>query len=225
MRYIINSVGSMTFHNIDGIQVRAPYACDVDQHREFLRPYVGNAFVLFEGGADIDPARYGETNLYSSWSIHRDRHEFPLYQAARELGIPMLGICRGHQLMCVAAGGTLYQDIHKQIGKHHASPHQIAFTSLAGTCGFYDLMRSNPPVWGRPGSPDVVNSLHHQALKKLPDDATVLAYHEDMTPEAVIYPYGMSVQWHPEFLGHIEFVDYMFDRFVTNDNAANNSRG
>lgn len=218
MRTIINSRGSMTFHHVSDV-AQTNDAAHISDHAkliEILTPYIGRAFVLFEGGADVAPERYGEQNRCSGTNPRRDEEEFALYKAARELNIPMLGICRGHQLMNVAAGGTLYQDLRTDLGKGHNGMHQITFEDQAFSSKFYDLMKSNPGIYSsRQGRPDVVNSMHHQALKDVAADAIVLARHvDDMTPEAVLYPYGLSVQWHPEFMGHIDFVRYMFERFV-----------
>jgi putative glutamine amidotransferase len=209
MRTIFNSVGHMVFDCIPGVQQEVVIKGTDDDVREQLMARAGTCFIVFEGGADIQPSLYGEENLYSSCFPARDIYEERIYRVGRELGIPMLGICRGHQLMAALAGGALYQDIGKQVGKGHSYEHLIKLMPDAFDVGFDKLMESCPT-----GSPRIVNSLHHQAVKRVPDDARVLAVHNDGTPEALVYPYGMSVQWHPEFLGHLEFVEYMFTHFV-----------
>lgn len=184
----------------------------------------GNIFVLFEGGADIDPALYGETNTYhnSYCDRRRDAHEIMLWRMARRLNVPMLGICRGHQFMAAMAGGTLYQDLHKQRGRGHSGVHKIQLTAVAEQVGFAQLMESNPL-----GSPDklecIVNSMHHQAVRDIPNDARVLATAYDGVNEALVYPYGVSVQWHPEFLDHTDFIAYM-QRFM-HDQPEDTNRG
>lgn len=171
--------------------------------------------LLLEGGNDISPTLYGATTTYTRGvSIVRDTREIDLYKRARKHHVPILGICRGHQLMAALEGGTLYQDIEKELGKRHDYEHTIKFTHAATASGFRELMESNPT-----GSPDVVNSLHHQAVKVVPTDGRVLAFAADMTPEAILYPWGLSAQWHPEFLGHVEFIQFMYDRFYSYDNA------
>ncbi len=201
---IINSMGGMTFHNLPAGMIQIVAGDDVEE-----RMRAGNCILLLEGGADIHPKLYGEENKYSYPYSRRDDHEIRLYYMAREYNIPVLGICRGHQLMAALEGGTLYQDIEKQVGKDHDYSHSIIFTKYARMVGFTRLMESNPC-----GSPHVVNSLHHQAVKRVPPNARVLAYAGDLTPEALQYEHGMSVQWHPELLGHKEMLEYIRDTFL-----------
>jgi gamma-glutamyl-gamma-aminobutyrate hydrolase PuuD len=223
---VINSMGSMHFNRMPaGIrQINAPeYA--LGRLEELMRSE--RCLVLFEGGADINPQLYGEENLYSGWVSHRrDEWESALYTLARRTDTDMLGICRGHQLMAALAGGALYQDVRAQVGKAHAGEHEIVCSSDAVRYDFALLMLSNPT-----GSPHVINSLHHQAVKRLPPDAIELARALDGVNEALLYPWGLSVQWHPEFLGHSEFLLWMRDVFPTvqarirDDNAEHNNGG
>lgn len=157
--------------------------------------------ILFTGGEDVDPALYGEAKKYSSVHVDRARDEFELALLGRALDrrLPILGICRGTQMINVRFGGTLYQDLksdagleleHKQAGSRSEPTHIVTLTDpesrLATT--FQGSCR--------------VNSLHHQAIKRLGRGLKVTAHSEDGVVEAVEaaddYPFLVAVQWHPE---------------------------
>lgn len=111
--------------------------------------------------------------------------------------------------MTALEGGTLYQDLDIEAFGRHVSEHRINHTVHSMESGFYELMKSCPL-----GSPNVVNSYHHQGTKLVPSGAKVLATAPDGIVEALLYDNGLSVQWHPEFLGHSEFLTWMRDTFL-----------
>jgi putative glutamine amidotransferase len=178
--------------------------------RAVLEGYKGNAFILFEGGADVNPSRYGEENRHSYYDNYKDEHEFELFNMALELEIPMLGICRGHQLMNVASGGTLWQDIRTERNENHRGSHFVQLFN--NNDSFQKLMSSY--IKGDEGNFAFVNSLHHQGVKDIAPEATLVAVHKDGLIEALRYPFGISVQWHPELMRHNDFVPFMFEEFV-----------
>jgi putative glutamine amidotransferase len=159
--------------------------------------------LVLQGGADVSPLTYSETALRHDWEGDRvrDLYEIELLQEFVAVGKPVLGVCRGLQLINVAFGGTLFQDIGHQregAGAHHDPDaydrhfHEIALVEGGGLAALY-------PGLGRAR----VNSIHHQAVKDLGEDLAV---------EAVSWPDGMieslrwtgpgyvvGVQWHPEF--------------------------
>jgi putative glutamine amidotransferase len=160
--------------------------------------------LLLPGGEDIDPARYGEARHEQCGRVspERDEMELALARWAVEDGMPLLAICRGIQILNVALGGSLYQDISAQIpgAERHAwypgyprnrLSHEVAVspqTRLATILGDGSLR---------------VNSLHHQALKEVPPALTVVARAPDGIVEAIEiadHPFALSVQWHPEEL-------------------------
>jgi putative glutamine amidotransferase len=161
--------------------------------------------LVLHGGADVSPLSYGEQPLQERWSGDRvrDEYEIALVAAFERQGKPVFGVCRGLQLMNVAYGGTLYQDIATQVPK--ALTHRDA--------AVYD--RNFHSVEIVPGSqlsslyPDAhrvtVNSIHHQAIKDLAPGFDVEAVsNEDGLVEAIrrrdrAKPYLAAVQWHPEF--------------------------
>lgn len=166
--------------------------------------YVGSLDgLVLQGGADVSPLTYGEQALKPAWKGDRirDMYEIDLLQEFVNAGKPVLGICRGLQLINVAFGGTLYQDIAEQHGDqvehynaHAYDQHFHALRLLPGS-GLAALY---------PGVTAVrVNSIHHQAVKKLGQDIEVEAVAApDEVVEAIRWhgsSYVAAVQWHPEF--------------------------
>lgn len=163
----------------------------------FYRPAPDGSYdgLLLCGGADLDPAVYGQENT-SSWDVDqgRDKAETALVRLYLEAGKPILGICRGHQLVNAVLGGTLLQDIGpERRGVHHhreEDPYKVhPVLADAGSL----LHRLYGPVFP-------VNSSHHQALDKIGTGLAVTARSEDGLAEAaehVSLPV-LCVQFHPE---------------------------
>lgn len=219
---VLNSMGNMIFHSRPEFENISLGCISHEDMRSRIEDEIRGghpAILLLEGGADINPKLYGEENLYSGFSAHRDAHEVFCYNLARSMNIPILGICRGHQLMAALGGGSLWQDIGRQLGRSHGGSHTIQFEESDHLPEFRALMETNPT-----GRSEVVNSLHHQAVREVPEGAVVLARHKDQTPEAIWYSYGLSVQWHPEFLGHTDFIFHMAKRFYGDTHGNNGTR-
>ena len=158
--------------------------------------------LVLQGGADVSPATYGETPLDQAWQgdAIRDLYELDLLRAFVAAHKPVLGICRGAQLINVAFGGTLYQDLAAQLpdtlGHHDAQTydrnfHDIVFTPGSVLAGLYPDRTSAK-----------VNTIHHQAVKRLGKGLCVEA---QSTPDGVVEAirlegedYVFGVQWHPE---------------------------
>ena len=158
--------------------------------------------VVLSGGLDVDPARYGERETHPSVEVdpHRDATDFAAFQSARREGLPVLGICRGLQVVNVALGGTLHQDIPSE------HPSEITH-EVPGK----DPERRDHEVAVEPGTllseivrtPEIpVNSRHHQAVEKLAPGLRVSAVAPDGLIEAFESrePWLVAVQWHPENL-------------------------
>ena len=157
--------------------------------------------LILQGGADVNPQSYGEEALHPDWAgdMVRDAYEMELLHEFIEAGKAVLGICRGAQVINVALGGTLYQDIATQIetaGTHvHDSydrhSHVVQWDEDSGLAKLY------------PGSSSGhVISIHHQAIKALGRGLRVEACSDDGLVEAVRLqgkPYVLGLQWHPEF--------------------------
>jgi putative glutamine amidotransferase len=156
--------------------------------------------LLLSGGSDIDPAIYGEApHPTSQWKRERDDFELALTRAALERDKPLLAICRGQQVLNVAAGGTLVQDIpsqQPQAGPHY--PKDVERWHIAHEVEVLPGTRLREIV-GRDVLP--VNSSHHQAVKDLGHGLRLAARARDGVIEAVESPahrFVIGVQWHPE---------------------------
>ena len=167
--------------------------------------------ILLAGGDDFDPSVYGEPRHPSVEPMdpRRQENELSLARAARERGIPTLGICLGVQVMNVAAGGTLIQHIESDID-HASEPsdrhrHEVAIdggTRLARIVGERELE---------------VNSSHHQAIKEIGSGLRVTAHAPDGIVEGLEdprHPFYVGVQWHPEDMSGEESASAIFGAFV-----------
>lgn len=155
--------------------------------------------VIIAGGVDVDPAFYGETNTYSrGCNPVRDRFEIQLVREFVRRRRPVMGICRGLQVMNIALGGSLVQDIAVEVSpslKHHRwedgreSFHQVA---VSRDTVLWEILQSDELE---------VNSSHHQAVKVPGEGLVVAAHAPDGVLEAVVSaenPNFLGVQWHPE---------------------------
>ena len=156
----------------------------------------GNDGLLLCGGADVDPARFGQENCGSQdIDLDRDRAEFDLIEAYLKAGKPILGICRGHQIMNIALGGTLIQDIPAPVGPFH-SPCVIRGEDRVHT------VHAAPGSWFEEAWGDYfgVNSHHHQAVDRLGEGLEPLLWSEGGIVEGMIHKSLpiLCVQFHPE---------------------------
>ncbi len=157
--------------------------------------------VLFSGGDDIDPSTYGEDQAQGLGDVCplRDRYEIPLCRLALQRRMPVLGICRGLQLVNVALGGTLYQDLPSQYSGciRHGQKQRGKYASHRVT------LQAGSKLHGLYGDTALVNSFHHQAAKDVAPSLTVTATGPDGVIEGLEmaeHPYFVAVQWHPEIL-------------------------
>lgn len=158
--------------------------------------------LLLQGGADVDPRSYGEEPLRPEWAGDRvrDRYELSLLRAFIEQGKPVLGICRGMQLINVALGGSLYQDIATEVAG--ASAHQTADYDRHVHEVRFSAGGLLARLWPEHDGGGVV-SIHHQAVRALGRDLEVEAVcpHDGLV-EAIRGKgrgFLLGVQWHPEF--------------------------
>ena len=160
--------------------------------------------ILFTGGGDIAPSAYGATPEESirGVSLERDTFEFELVRRAHERKMPVMGICRGMQVINVALGGTLIQDLPSHTGVHD---HDVAGEGVY-TPHLHAMVDENTRLSSVVGAGlHSINSIHHQAVEDLGEGLTVVASAIDGTIEAIDHedmgwPF-IAVQWHPEFLG------------------------
>ncbi|MFI9204479.1 gamma-glutamyl-gamma-aminobutyrate hydrolase family protein [Streptomyces sp. NPDC053048] len=162
--------------------------------------------LVLAGGEDLDPALYGERPHPRAGAPvpERDRWELALLGAALESGVPVLGICRGMQLMNVHAGGTLVQHLPDEVGHEDHNPVPGTFTD--------HLVKPVPDtLTGRllPDALDVATH-HHQAVGRLGEGLIPTAHAQDGTVEALEYPerpFALGVQWHPEARDDLRLVE------------------
>ncbi len=162
--------------------------------------------LIFSGGADIAPARYGESDIHPMTydiSDDRDRFELDLCNAAVEQDMPVLCICRGIQVLNVALGGSLIQHIDDAVAG--PLPHRQHEVGIMGTESSHDVAFVKGSL-----SADVfeslavpVNSLHHQSVAAPAERVQVEGVSSDGVIEAVSVPgcrFVLGLQWHPELL-------------------------
>jgi len=160
--------------------------------------------LLLTGGGDIDPDRYGGQ---AHEAVHevlpaRDAMELALAKVAAAEGVPFLGVCRGLQIVNVALGGTLYEDLPSQY--HRSLKHNrdavIERSLLTHTVKIAEGSRVRRLL----GAEEIeVNSLHHQGIRVIAEGLKPVAWSSDGLVEAVElldHPFGIAVQWHPEWL-------------------------
>lgn len=177
--------------------------------------------LILSGGHDVDPHLYGEELLPKIGTIWpaRDQFDMKLLKLAEEKGIPVLGVCRGAQIINVAHGGSLYQDIsyRKELTYKHMQGHTpdlpthqmsvAADSKLAKVLGKTRFM---------------VNSFHHQLIKDVAPDLKAVAKSDDGVVEGLENAAGnvLAVQWHPEMLHRnqqVAFMNNLFKFVVNND--------
>ena len=157
--------------------------------------------ILFTGGHDVSPRLYGETPLEGLVSCceKRDVMETIVLRCAMEADKSILGICRGLQFINAALGGSLYQDLPLQhpsdVEHHQGRPYDAPIHPTA-------LMKGSPLRDCLGTDTLAVNSLHHQAIKRLAPGLEAMAVAPDGLTEALYMPgrrFLWAVQWHPEF--------------------------
>lgn len=180
------------------------FDAEIARRQVSVRNYVDTLDgLVLQGGADVSPATYGQKPLRPEWSGDpvRDRYEMELLEGFLEQGKPVLGICRGSQLLNVAFGGSLLQDIatlrpdartHVDDDLYDQLCHEVRFEPGARMARLYSGLEGGK-----------VNSIHHQAVDRLGGDLQIEARSRDDGIVEAIRARGSAfvagVQWHPEF--------------------------
>lgn len=209
------------------IPVVLPLTSSMDDLRQLAGIMDG---FLFTGGPDVHPFLFGEETQAHCGSVspERDQMELALLPIVMEMRKPILGICRGVQLLNIGLGGTIWQDIPSQVTSDfplaHTQPfafslpsHSVTVTPgsrLAEIAGTETLS---------------VNSMHHQAVKDVAPGLTAIAFSSDHLVEAVEmtdYPFFIGVQWHPEYLWEKDDAALkLFQAFVNASGGAGGTGG
>lgn len=212
LSYIENSMAEWVFR-AGAVPVVLPHTAQRDCAARLIESVDG---LLLHGGVDLAPESYGETPLRPEWSGDkiRDDFEIALVQHALSTKKPILGICRGHQLLNVALGGTLYQDIQTQVSgalvhrcaeRYNTLSHDVDILSNTLLSQLYESLFKKSAnknlLTAR------INSVHHQAINALAPGFTIEALStHDKIIEAVRITHGpykhqfvLGIQWHPEF--------------------------
>ena len=164
--------------------------------------------LFLPGGEDIDPANYGAErhDLLGATDKERDRTELLLTRWAVERGMPVLGVCRGVQMINVACGGTLTQDLHSErpeLVKHDYFPPSFERFRISHPID----IEADSRLAHAMGQVHEVNSMHHQGIDRVGYGLRVVARADDGLPEALeapALPYVVGVQWHPEELARTD---------------------
>ena len=198
-----------------GLPVMLPLTDDEEVILDILDHIDG---LLLSGGVDVLPAHYGEETLPACGVINKKRDDFELLitKHALERNMPIFGICRGIQVLAVAMGATLFQDIESQLGipaKQHKQEepyddpvHTVRFKEG----GLFERITETSLM--------PTNSMHHQSIKEAGDNLRIEGITMDGIIEAVSSKENeavFGVQFHPEFLAHYsDFAARLFTYFV-----------
>lgn len=198
-----------------GIPILLPVVKDEEAIKQYVTLCDG---IIFSGGEDVDPQFYSKPPhaKIGFFRTERDEFEIKLFDYFSKTKKPIFGICRGIQIINVACGGTLIQDIpsliEKEVHLHEQTiPRPLPFHHIK--------LEKNSLIYGIWGYQDIlVNSLHHQAIEELGQGLVITALANDGMIEAVEgkdYPYLVAVQWHPESMSekHPEMQE-LFNRLV-----------
>lgn len=214
-RAYVNSTYLNAIQQAGGVPVALPPQLS---GRSWERLAAGLDGLLLTGGGDIDPARFGEAphpTLYDVAPV-RDTFETGAARWALERGVPLLCVCRGMQVLNVALGGSLYQDLgtepgtpipHSQKERRDQPTHTV---KLAPGSRLAEVLGTDVVE---------VNSMHHQSVKELGRGLAAVAWAPDDLVEGVELPehtgFALGVQWHPEeLIGHSEPARRLFAALV-----------
>ncbi|MEH7747323.1 gamma-glutamyl-gamma-aminobutyrate hydrolase family protein, partial [Neobacillus drentensis] len=174
--------------------------------------------IILSGGEDVDPKLFGQDphQQLGPTTPERDVAEIAMVRYALENNIPILAICRGVQILNVALGGTLIQDIQSQV--QEPIQHNQKIDRSRDT--HWVTIATDSKLFEMVGSEQVrVNSLHHQAIDKVANDLRVVARSSDGIVEAVEYihpsTFTVGVQWHPESMASTNHeMNNVFKEFI-----------
>ncbi len=200
--YIVHQLYLNAIYQAGGIPCPIPLHLDPPHYREIFQRLHG---LLLAGGEDIDPRLYHAEPKEHLEKIdpERDAVEMMLARWAVAEKMPILGICRGHQLLNVALGGALYQDIEAEMGVREVHDMRGKGPNFRQQRPHRVELDPQSRIARELGAALWVNSLHHQAVARPGQGLRIIG----VSPEGVIeatelegHPFAVTVQWHPEML-------------------------
>lgn len=204
-----------------GIPVLIPYSQDTESVNRLIDMCDG---LLFPGGEDVDPRQYGENPHFKLGEIKPDMDNFLISAVKYAVSInkPLLGICKGMQILNVATGGSLYQDIHSQLEgetflhmQHANKYYEVHSVNIDANSNLYKVFGEEKIY---------TNSLHHQSVKTTGEILNVVARADDGVVEAIESNDGtiIGVQWHPEEMSYrYEKMNLLFKDLVARAQKCN----
>jgi len=213
-RFAMNRVYIDALKEVGAAPVLIPLALGTDILRSLYERLDG---LFMAGGGDVNPVWYGQAPHPATNGIDelRDDTELTLIRWALADGLPLLGVCRGVQTLNVAAGGTLIQDVPRQIP--HALRHQWYPDKARDWVAHEIATTSGTRLADIIGGSGQVNSFHHQAVDQVAPGFRVSAVAPDGVIEAIEWTssFAIGVQWHPESLIHTDkTMSRLFETFV-----------
>ena len=187
-----------------------PFLIPVSRPELATEVLAGFDLLILPGGGDVSPSLYGEEiDGAIEPDLEMDLFHIALIKHAHSAGIPILGICRGIQIINTAFGGSLYQDLARSIGtKIHHRRYDIP-------SGYAHIVHAEPgsEIEKIIGSSALTNSLHHQGIKELGKGLRATAHTEDGLIEAIEGENILAVQWHPEAMAEMAGIfSYSIDK-------------
>lgn len=202
-----------------GIPMIIPYSTNTDILEEVCNYIDG---VILTGGGDIDPLIYSNyiNNKCGGINKFRDKEEIYIIKKMIEMDKPLLGICRGMQLLNIVGGGELYQDLDEEFGskinhnhKEDADKKGSHFVNIVENSKLYNAIKNEQLC---------VNSIHHQGIKKIAKGAIANAISEDGLVEGIEFPklkFALGIQWHPELMYNFNNISLNIFRLLTKYSA------
>ncbi|MCB9459349.1 MAG: gamma-glutamyl-gamma-aminobutyrate hydrolase family protein [Anaerolineaceae bacterium] len=199
-----------------GLPVLVPSWLDEQDLRDIYDRLDG---ILLTGGEDIDPTNYNKPRheTVTTFDPKRDETEFALTRWAVADDKPILGICRGCQVMNVALGGTLHQDIPTFIDTKQR--HDLHVPEEPRDQIMHNVLIQPETLLAHimGGEKVAVNSIHHQCIDEPSPDVRVVAHSDDGIIEGIEVPgrqFALAIQWHPEDMTSLPHMKNLFDQFV-----------
>ncbi|MGN1166990.1 MAG: gamma-glutamyl-gamma-aminobutyrate hydrolase family protein [Lachnospiraceae bacterium] len=213
-----------------GIPILIPYSdspedtTDSANSKQFYKYFDICDGFLFCGGHDVTPILFGEELMtdIGHTDLKADRFHIHFMQELISSKLPVLAICRGMQILNLALGGTVYQDISLRLTS--SLNHMQNSSERSDICHKICIQKSSM-LYKICGSSLYVNSFHHQCIKTLGNNLVTTAIASDGIAEAIelpSHPFALGVQWHPECMYHTDFS--MKNLFITFINVSKNSK-